>query len=482
MKQFYKFLIILLTVGWATKTSAQENLSSYSLEQCIQYALTNSIDAQNADIDQQIANAKVKETIGIGLPQIDGSVSLQHNQKLRRFFGIYNDGGGFSFFPSGIPGAVNGDVLAAQNFFQLKSSGDAGVNINQIIFNGSYLVGLQAAGAFKDLAVKNSLQTNEQIIQKVTKAYYAVLINKERLGLFNSNIARVDSLLRNTKALFDNGFAESIDVDRIQVTLNNLEAERDKFQNLNELGLALLKFQMNYPLEKPIEISGSVQDLSVPSMESYLHDFDYKTRPDYQVLEANRKLQALNVRNKIAEGMPSLNAFGNLGYATQSNNIGGLFSTNSLVKDDGTVGPDKWYNYSQFGVTLNVPIFSGLSRSSRVQQEKLTLLKIENGFASLKNGIDLEIKQATIQFQNGLKTLTTQKANMELASKVARVTKIKYEQGVGSNFEVVDAEDALKQAQVNYYNALFDAMVAKVDLDKAYGKLINDYTKSNNEK
>lgn len=446
---------------------------SFTLEQCIEHALKNAISAQNAEIDQRIASARVKETVGLGLPQISGSVSIQHNETLRRFFNRYNDPpGAFNFFPAGIPGAVNGDILAAENFFLLKSSGDAGVSINQLIFNGSYLVGLQAANAYKDLATKSSVQTNEQIIQSVTKAYYGVLINKERVGLFASNISRVDSLLRHTKALHQNGFAESIDVDRIQVALNNLETERDKFLNLNELGLALLKFQMNYPLEQPIEVIGSIQDVKTPALETYLEGWDYKNRPDYQVLEANHKLQQLNVKNKFAEGVPSISAFANLGYFTQSPGVGGLFKTNSNVADLGIIGPDKWYGYSQFGVTLNVPVFSGLSRTYRVQQEKLNLLKIQNGFINLKNGIDFEIKQSTIQFQNGLKTLSTQKANMELAGNVARITKIKYEQGVGSNFEVVEAEDALKQAQVNYYNALFDAMIAKVDLDKAYGKLL----------
>ncbi|MBX2898478.1 MAG: TolC family protein [Cyclobacteriaceae bacterium] len=470
MKQFYRIYLLVFGLAVAPAVKAQ---TTFTLEQCVDFALKNTIDAQNATIDEQIADARVKETIGIGLPQISGAVSLTHNNKLRRFFGLYNDSpDGFSFFPSGIPGAQNGDVLAAQNFFQLKSSGEAGLNINQMIFNGSYLVGLQAANAFKDQAAKSSLQTREQIIQNVTKAYYTVLINRERLTLFNSNIARLDTLLRNTRALYQNGFAEKIDVDRIQVTFNNLRTERDKFTNLNELGVALLKFQMNYPQGEPLIVAGTIEEVEVPSLESYQLQNDYSMRPDYQVLESNRRLQQLNVKNKYAEGMPSISAFANLGYATQSNNISGLFKTNSNVPDLGTVGPDKWYGYSSFGVNLNVPIFSGLQRSFKLQQEKLTLRKIENGFTKLKSGIDLEVKQAAVNYDNALKALASQKENMELAGSVARVTKIKYEQGVGSNLEVIDAEDALKQAQINYYNAMFDAMIAKVDLDKAYGKIL----------
>lgn len=222
MKQFYQLFAVIAGLALTGQGIAQEKAASvFTLEQCIEYAKKNNISSVNAGLDEDIANAKVKETIGIGLPQVSGSASINHNEKLRRFFTTYDQNGGFIDL-SGVPGIQDGDVVAAQNFFQLKSSGDAGININQIIFNGSYVVGLQASQAYKDLAYKSSNLTEEQLVQGVMKAYYAVLINKERTELFSSNIARVDSLLRNTKALYENGFAESIDPDRIQVTLNNL--------------------------------------------------------------------------------------------------------------------------------------------------------------------------------------------------------------------------------------------------------------------
>lgn len=451
----------------------------FTLEQCIEYARKNNISSKNASLDKEIAKSKVKETIGIGLPQISGTASISHNQKLPRFFSTYQTAQGFSGEDEfgnpnlDIPGLAPDDVLASQNFFQLKSGGNAGINISQILFNGSYLVGLQASNTYKDLAYRNALQTDEQLVQKVTKAYYAVLINKERTDLFTSNIARVDSLLRNTKELYKNGFAESIDPDRIQVALNNLVTERDKFINLSELGITLLKFQMNFPMSDSLAVAGSIQDVQVDvNLEAYKENWDYKVRPDYQVLEVNQRLQELNVRNQYAKSMPTISAFANLGYSTQSQNIGGIFKTNSDISDTNGVGPDKWYGYSLFGISLNVPIFTGLQQTYRVQQEKLALQKITNNFVELKSGIDLEIKQATLQFENAIRTLTSQRQNMELADRVARITKIKYEQGVGSNIEVVDAEDALRQAQTNYYSAMFDAMIAKVDLDKAYGKLL----------
>ena len=484
MKRVFTILIVLsfTAFGWAQ----QEQGASFTLEQCIQYALDNSIAAKNAEMEQQIAKAKVKETVGIGLPQISGSASVVHNQQLGRFFATYATAQGFAGKDENgnqnldIPGVQPTDIVASPNFFQLKSSGNASLSINQILFNGSYLVGLQASKTYKELSAKAALQTTENIIQQVKKAYYAVLINKERTQLFDNNIARVDSLLRNTTLLNQNGFAEGIDVDRVRVTLNNLRAERDKFINLNELGIQFLKFQMNYPQEKPLEVGGHIQDVEIDTNSNGdSENFDYRIRSDYQVLEVNKRLQELNIKNQYATNVPSINAFAVLGYSTQSPNVNGIFKTNTAIKDNGSIGPDSWYGSSQFGVSLDIPIFSGLQRHYRIQQEKLKLIQVTNGFTSLKYGIDLEVKQASVNFDNALKSLVAQKENQELAANIARVTKIKYEQGVGSSLEVTDAENSLRTSQTNYYSALFDAMVAKVDLDKAYGRLLPAATTTN---
>ncbi len=470
MRQYPLLLALFFQLSLAQGQDGQSAAGqTFTLEQSIAFALENNVLMKNATLDERIAEGKVKETRGIGLPQIDASVALRHNQKLPRFFGEKSASNPIT---SEFPGD-EGDVIAMENFFQLRSSGDAGVTINQLIFNSSYLVGLQAANAYRDLAIKTTDQTREQLIQQVAKAYYTCVINKDRITLFTTNIARVDSLLATTSALFENGLAESIDVDRVRVTLNNLRVEQNKFVKLQEIAYQLLKFQMNYPMDKPIEVAGDIASISIDDniLNEYAANWDYAVRTDYRLLEANRRLQALDIKNKYAESLPSLSAFANLGYSTQSPNISGLFKTNSDIPDMGMIGPDKWYSYSAFGLTLNVPIFSGLQRTYRIQQAKLTMAKIDNSFSQLKAQIDLETRQAATNFLNAVESAEAQKENQELASNVARITKIKYEEGVGSSMEVIQAESDLREAQINYYNALYDALVAKIDLDKAYGKL-----------
>jgi outer membrane protein TolC len=462
---------LLITACWLAGSLTQaQTPRTFTLEQCIEYALQNAIAVKNATLDEEIAKARVKETIGIGLPQVSGSLGVQYNERIRRLFVPYTGPGGFFDF-SGVPGIAVGDVVGLANPFVLKSAGEAGLTINQILFNGSYLVGLQAANAYKALSVKAAGQTREQTIVNVSKAYYLAITNQERIKLFDTNIARVDTLLRNTQALFQNGFAEQIDVDRVRVSFNNLQTEREKFRNIQIITKEVLKFQMNYPMNEDIEVLGAIGEFALPGFDEYADGVTYRSRWDYQLLQANKRLQELDLKNKYAAGVPSLVAFANIGYNTADNRIGDVFRTRGAVVDDGLIGPDRWYGFSLFGVTLNVPIFSGLQRTYQVQQSRMNLLKVENSARQLESAIDLEARQARVSLENAIQTVRAQQENMELAANVARVTKVKYEQGLGSSLEVINAEAGLREAQINYYNALYDALVAKVDIDKAYGRL-----------
>lgn len=468
MRKLYTTLFVLMVARMVTAQS-----TSLTLDQCIDYALKSNLTLQNSKLDEQSASARVKEIAGMGFPQVNGNVSVTHNQKLPRFFSTYSSNS--FFFPNPIPGVNDGDVIAAQNFFQLKSGADAALSIDQLIFSGSYFVGLQAANALRDFSVKSTAQSKVTIVENVTKAFYLVTINEQRLNLYENNIARLDTLLRNTSALNAQGFAEAIDVDRLKVSLNNLKTERDKFSAIKSLGIELLKFQMNYPMDQSLVPIGGIETLNpATDVNAYGNSWDYDIRPDYQVMQTQRRLQELSIRNNYAQALPYISAFANLGMSTQSPTVGGLFKTNTGIESNNQIGPDKWYGYTRFGLSMNVPLFSGLQRHYKIQQEKIALLKIDNGMKQLKSGIDVEIKQALTDYRNGLAAMESQKMNMELAANVARVAKAKYEQGVGSNLELVEAETSLKESQVNYYDALYQALIAKVNLDRAYGRLASD--------
>lgn len=469
------FALCMLSAGWI---HAQEESAgkSFTLEQAVEYALQNSVNIKNAALDERIAKARVGEIRATGLPQVEGSVQLVHNNQLPRFFTKVDTAGGF---PPMSPDQKEqmvpflGQTIAATNFFQLKNSGDTKLTVSQLIFNGSYFVGLQAAKTYKELSSKAAQQTKIQTTELVTKAFYSILINNQRMELFNSNIARVDSLLKNTRALNENGFAERIDVDRIKVTLNNLVTEREKFRNLQDLSLELLKFQMNYPMDQEIEIVGNIENIKLDSLSAEKQALNYSNRIEYSLLETQKKLQKLNVKNNYVSYLPTISAFGNFGYQTQSSTFEGLFKTETKgFPENGAAGPDKWYAYEMVGLSLTLPIFDGFKKHYLTQQAKLEQAKVDNNFRQLKSSIDLQVNQSDIMLKNSIKTLNAQKENVELAEEIARVTKIKYQSGVGSNLEVTEAESALREAQTNYYNALYDAIIAQIDLQTALGTLV----------
>ena len=461
-------LVCLLLIG----ASAYSQTTTFDLEQCMAYAVENEASSVNATLDEEIAALSVKETVGIGLPQVNGSVTAQHNPTLPRFFSQYSPGAGFGITEEDAQslGIQEGDVFGAENFFQLKSNGDMNLSVSQLIFNGSYIVGLQASRTYKELSRKQKDYTQSELKAAVAKAYFNVLINEERLVLYISNLDRIRTLHEETQALYESGFAEKIEVDRLKVTLNNAETQKSNYEDLSELSLQLLKFQMNYPLDDPLELEGSISDFINGEVQSIPQEYDLINRHDYQTLVVNKELQELNLKNLYAGGLPVLQAFGTLGASTQSPTFVGLFRTESNFGEVSGVGPDKWYRYSAVGLSLNWSLFTGLQRNYQIQQQKVEIKKLENSLAQFEERVQVEVEQQGILLKNANKNLKVQQENMELAQNIFDISEIKYKEGVGSSLEVVNADNELKQAQTNFFNALFDAVIAKIDLTRAIGK------------
>lgn len=447
----HTFLILIaLSMGSAF---AQTNASSsaYSLQQCIDYALENHTSMKNAQLDYESSAEKVKETISIGLPQINGSAAFNDNLKVQSQFVPAN-----AFDPSAPANVV---IPLA---FGVKYSANASLTATQIIFDGSYFVGLQAARVYKELYEKSITQTKVDLVEKVSKAYYAVLVNEERLSLIQKNQLLIDKLFNDTKAMRDAGFADNVALQRIEVRKNNLDVEISKMESMVAINQALLKFQMGLPQQENISLTDEIEEVidEVNTLEEVTTN--YENRIEYKQLEVQKQLMDLDVKNYKSTALPSLSAFGTLGA-----NIGSLaFSDVPQF--------DKWRRFTMVGLNLNVPIFSSFQRSHRIAQAQISSEKVSNSMEQLEQSIELEQLQSKLTIDNSLKTVKAQKSNMALAEEVYRITKIKYDEGMASNYEVIDAETALKDAQTNYYNALYEAVVAKIDLQKATGTLYND--------
>jgi len=332
----------------------------------------------------------------------------------------------------------------------------AGVTATQLLFDGSYLVGLQASRTYRELSKKATAQTKTETAINVSKAYYGALVSDARLEIIQANIDRVTKLFSDTKALNQNGLVEKIDVDRIELSLNNLKVEKEKITRFKDLSYALLKFQMGFDPHQPITLSDKL-DESVLQNVVIADSVDASKRPEFALATVQRKLQELDLKRYKSTYYPSLVAFGSASYNASRNEFN-IFNTDY-----------KWYPTVVAGLKLSIPIWDGLQKQAKISQARLSLEKVDNSISLLKNSFALEYESARSNYENNLSSLKTVKKNQELATEISRVSKIKYDNGVGSSLELVDAESSVKEADANYFNTLYDAIISKIDLEKTLG-------------
>lgn len=466
----HKFFVFILSLFLSLETRAQDSLNNatayhLSLQQCLEYAYKHQKAMANSSLDIEIAKAKIKETTGIGLPQITGSGQYLYFPKIPvtlfpdfispLVYGVLN-AKGVKDQNGNVITVPTGPTVYTPVAFGLKNTSYASLDLSQILFDGTYLVGLQASKTYKELSTKSLQQTKIQTAVQVSKAYYNVLVGKEQLNILDADISRLSKNLNDTRALFKNGIVEKIDLSRIEVQLNTIITQRIKAVRLLNLSLYSLKYQMGMPLETPLILDEEVKNLQLPELVDTLN-LDPKRRIEYSLQSTQVHLYQLDVKRNRNLNLPTLTGIAEYRWAFQNGQFSHLYDTK--------------YPQSFIGVNLNVPIFSGFERSARTQQAKLTLKKSENDLEDLGKALSLDLKNSRVAYQNNLDDLKTQAKNRELSQEIYRVTKIKYEQGIGSSLELTTAETDLKLAETNYLSALFNALISKVDLDKSLGSL-----------
>ena len=508
-----------------------------SLQQAIGYAVQNKPALLATRLGEATARAKVGEIKSAGLPQVNVGANVADNFKLQKSLVSFPatqtllTQSDLNAATTGKPAVLGTQQLALppQAFaFGLQYAGNASASVSQLLFDGAYLIGLKAAKVYEQLAQKQTQQAEIDVVEQVSKAYYSTLVARSRLALLARNVQRLDTVLFQTNETFKAGFAEKLDVDRLRVQRNNLVVEQQKAQRLTELSVALLKFQMGLPQQQGIRLTDSlgaaVVDAGALRQRLGAADFanggagagavpaaptppgsdntaaqrrsdqqaalsggqsaaargalNYNNRIEFSTLETQQALAGLDLRNRQAGAYPRLLLTGAYGFTGSAQTASDLFSFRGPDSRNSSGFSDQnWFGFGNVGLTLQVPVFDGFRRKYLVQQGRLQQQGIERGFETLKQSIDLQDAQSRTALVNALDVLDNQQANLALATDVARVTRIKFNAGVGSNLEVISAETDLRSAQTNYYGAIYDVLVAKVDRDKATGELFNQVKK-----
>lgn len=449
-----KHLLVAFIFWIGSSAVNAQQLIELTMKEALEYAVENNPTTKNARLELLISKATVRETTSQGLPQINGSYNLDYNPRIPVVF-LPNQP------PFGDPNNPS-DVIPAR--FGVSYSSGLGVNFTQMIFDGSFFVGLRAAKTLQELTNRDLQKAEFDVLENVKKAYFGVLVNQERIRLAQANMSRIDTLLKETKALNEAGFAEKIDVSRIQVQRNNIFTQFQRSQTALEISKQILKIQMGMPLEIDIVLSESLKELNTTEKLIGLLGEEGSERIELNQISTQIELAGLDMQNNHVQYMPKINLVGNVRRAGAGNELGTVFSNSN------------WFGSSLIGVSMSVPIFDGFSKASRIQKNRVQINQLENQRQFLKESFKNELYTAKANLRNDLNILEVQQENLKLAEEVFKITRIKYNEGVGSNLEVVEADASLIEAEINYLGALYDGLISKVNLEKALGLLKADLT------
>ena len=304
---------------------------------------------------------------------------------------------------------------------------------------------------------KNIEVTEEVIKTNIYKIYYQLLVGKTQLALFDANITRLTKLMSDTKALYDNGFAEKLDINKVSVQLANLQTQKLSADNSIATGYLGLKTLIGMSVKDTLILTDSISEDQIKN--DILNDaYQYSDRKEFQLADLGKKLSEFSVKRYELSKLPTIALSGNYGKSAQRSKFDFF-------------GKGDWFTSSSVGLNMSIPIFSGFAKDARIKQAQISLEQTNNTIANLKNQIDNDVATATMNFKLAISTMDYQKKNMELAETVYNQTKKKYEIGTGSNTEITSAQTDLTTAQTNYISALYSAIIAKIDYQKAIGKL-----------
>ena len=428
--------------------SAQEGpktVHAFSLEECVTFAQKNNVQVKNALLQIEAQVQTNREIGAAALPTINSNVGGTDYTKIPT-----------SLLPGQFFGQPAGTYIPVQ--FGTKFNANYGMNFQQLLFDGQVFVALQARAASLEMQRNNAALTEENIKANIYKIYYQLSASKTQLNILDANIERLSKLAHDAEIMYKNGFAEKLDVDKVSVQLNNLQTEKLKATNSVAIGFMGLKMLMGMPVKDSLSLTEVINEQSLNNDILVESDFQYSVRKDYKYLGTLRKLTEYNVKRYQLSNLPTLS-------------MSGAYSKNAQRTKFDFFEGGSWFTTQLVSLNLSLPIFNGFASDARIKRTKIELQQIENQMVGLKNNIDNEITQSRLNYISSVATVQFQKKNMQLAENVYQQTKKKFEAGTGSNTEISAAQADLVSAQNNYMNALYTALIAKVDFLKATGKL-----------
>lgn len=443
-------LFTLLAGGLlATSLTGQQ---TFSLKQAQDYAAEHAYAVQNKQLEVEKAKKTIWETTTIGLPQITASANYTYNAQIPQtpvpaeFFG-------------GTPGTF-GYVA-----FGVAHQSQANIQLNQLLFDGSYFVALVATRVFKEIKANEKEQAVVQVRDQVAQAYHGALLTRESVRVLSANLQSLQSTLEQTRALFSNGFTEEQDVEQLELLVGNLTNNLEQAKRNEQISLNLLKYSMGLPLETGIDLTDNLESLQQqsPAGEAIIAQaFAVENNIDYRTIESQERGALLQVRNEQMGYLPRITGFIQHGQANFSNDGFNMFNFNSY-----------WVPSTALGFGMQWNLFTSFQRHAKVQKARLDLDMARVGKEQMSQALKLEFEQAKSDYLFALENQKNQKRNLELSERIRNKTRIKFQEGISSSLDLTQAENQYLETESNYLQSIYQTLNAKSRMDKVLGNYNN---------
>lgn len=439
-------IVLFWMLTWSVYSQTETKKLSFTLQEAIDYALQNNLNAKNANRELEQAKLKKWETTTMGLPQINAAIDYQNNLVIQR-----------SVVPAEFFGGNPGEFIDVA--FGTKHVMIGRATLSQLIFDGSYLVGLQAAKTYLNFYKDMQVKTRQEIKQQIIQDYTNILLLERSIELLEKNKKTLEKNYFEANQTFKNGLIEEESVEQIQITLSTINNSLNNSQRMLVLSKQILKIQLGLALEDSIQLTDNLDVLTQQnfSLELTQSTFDRNNNIDYILGEKNQEQMRLLLLQEKSKALPSLAANVNFGYNAFSNEFSFLNAS------------QRWLNFSSVNVGLQIPIFSSLGRSSRTQQAKINFERAKEELTNLGKLLDLKFQQAKSDYQFSLEDLATNQSNLKLAERIEQKQQIKFKEGLSTSFEFAEAQRQLYGAQQLYLQSMINVINKKAALDNLLG-------------
>ena len=437
MKKIASILIINLLFF---TVSSQTN--SFSLESAVAFALKNNNLSKNASSDLKIAQAKKWETIATGLPQISAFLDYANNIKQP-----------ISLVPAEFFGGTKGEF--AEISFGTKQTFDGSATLNQLLFDGSYIVGLSSIKLYLEIADNAKTKTDQEVKRAVISAYGNVLVSQERIKFLEENLDNIKGTLNEVRKLYENGMTELENVEQLTITYSSLENSLNYSKKIGKTSKNFLKIVMGIPISENITLSENLNELTIKKIDINLIDkpFSIENNIDFVIASNSKKSQETLLRLEKSRALPTLSAYIQGTYKGNSESFNFLNSS------------QRWYGSSLAGVTMSIPVFSSLRRSAKTQQAKIEVEKATEDLKQTEQRIKVELENAQSNYQFAIKNFQNAQKNLELAKRIEKKNEIKFYEGLVSSFELRQAQNQLYTIQNELLQSMLEVINKKTNLE-----------------